>query len=42
MPLFVPCAADRERLAYRAKRREIEKRNRAAIVSGRKVFDERN
>ena len=42
MPGFKPCAENQQRLSYYAKRQEIEKRNRAAIVKGQKVFDERN
>ncbi len=42
MPGFKPCAEDQQRLSYYAKRQEIEKRNRAAIVKGQKVFDEQN
>ena len=41
MPGFQPCAADQARLDHRAKRREIEKRNREAILKGQKVYDRR-
>jgi hypothetical protein len=36
---FKPSPADQARLDYYAKRREIEKRNRRAIVEGKKVYD---
>ena len=36
---FKPRPADKARLDYHAKRMEIERRNRRAIVEGRKVYD---
>ena len=38
---FKPRPSDQARLDYHAKRQEIEKRNRRAIVEGRKVYDKR-
>lgn len=39
MPGFVPCGADADRLAFRARRLAVEQRNREAIRQGRKVYD---
>lgn len=39
MPGFKPCAMDQQRLDYHALRRQIEIRNRQAIVQGNKLYD---
>jgi len=38
---FKPCPADQARLDYHAKRMEIERLSRRAIIEGRKVYDAR-
>ncbi len=42
MPGFRPCEADQRRLDFLARRRAIEQRNRRAILSGRRVYDDRS
>jgi hypothetical protein len=40
IPDFQPCAADRQRLEYHARRKTVETRNRQTIVAGRRIYDD--